>query len=100
VREAKVPDIAKQFPSIEDELREELYDNFQSTGHKIGGYAYFTQEDPRLYKDQFKDYILLLQIDSIDEIMWGDCGVANFFIHPDDLARKDFSKVMYNWDCS
>lgn len=33
------------------------------------------------------------------DIMWGDCGVANFFIHPDDLKNKDFSKVLYNWDC-
>ena len=100
VREAGMFDFAKRFPAMEDELQEEVYDNFRSTGHKIGGYAYFTQEDPRLYNSPFKDYILLLQIDSLDEIMWGDCGVANFFIHPDDLARKDFSKVVYNWDCS
>ncbi len=48
----------------------------------------------------FKDYILLLQIVTDDNIMRGDCGVANFFIHPQDLAKKDFSKVMYNWNCS
>ncbi|MDN5490601.1 MAG: DUF1963 domain-containing protein, partial [Acinetobacter sp.] len=33
------------------------------------------------------------------EIMWGDSGVGNFFIHPDDLEKRDFSKVVYNWDC-
>jgi uncharacterized protein YwqG len=31
--------------------------------------------------------------------MWGDMGVGNFFIHPDDLAKKDFSKIFYTWDC-
>ena len=34
-----------------------------------------------------------------DEIIWGDCGVANFFINQKDLENCDFSKVLYNWDC-
>ncbi|MDE5859478.1 MAG: DUF1963 domain-containing protein, partial [Oscillospiraceae bacterium] len=33
-------------------------------------------------------------------IMWGDMGVANFFISENDLKNLDFSKVAYNWDCS
>lgn len=92
--------IAKKYPSISDKLEETAYEDFSSNGHKIGGYAYFTQSDPRGYNDQFKNYILLFQLDSDDHIMWGDVGVANFFIHPEDLAKKDFTKVMYNWDCS
>ena len=84
----------------EDDLFEEAYDTFSADGHKIGGYATFAQEDPRIGNPPFDKYILLLQIDTDDEIMWGDAGVANFFIHPDDLAKKDFSKVMYSWDCS
>ncbi len=88
---------AFKYPSIAKELDDYVWDNFESNGHKMGGYAYFTQDDPR--HNQNEDYILLLQIDSDKHIMWGDVGVANFFIHPDDLARKDFSKVMYNWDC-
>jgi len=91
--------ITNKYPDIADELEESAFDDFSINGHKIGGYAYFTQNDPRGYKDQFKGYILLFQLDSDDHIMWGDVGVANFFIHPDDLAKKDFSKVMYNWDC-
>ncbi|WP_438870473.1 DUF1963 domain-containing protein, partial [Pseudomonas sp. L1(2025)] len=69
--------------------------------HKIGGYASFTQEDPRSYSHQ-NHTILLLQIDSDDDIdsMWGDVGIANFFIRPEDLKKKDFSNVLYNWDCS
>ena len=92
--------VAGQYPSIKDDLEDALYENFRTSGHKIGGYAYFTQSDPRGYDERFKDHILLFQLDSDDHIMWGDVGVANFFIHPDDLAKKDFTKVMYNWDCS
>lgn len=68
-------------------------------GHKIGGYAYFTQWDPRS-KESYSDYILLLQIDSQgDHILWGDVGVGNFFIREADLIRQDFSTVLYTWDC-
>lgn len=67
-------------------------------GHQLGGYPTFTQADPR---DEDSDLILLFQLDSETEkgIMWGDVGIANFFISPDDLRKKDFSRVLYNWDC-
>jgi uncharacterized protein YwqG len=81
-------------------LEDELGDLYPESGHKIGGYAFFTQYDPR-DTEAFKDYVLLLQVDSqLDDICWGDVGVGNFFIHPDDLKRKDFSRVLYNWDCT
>lgn len=61
----------------------------------------FTQTDPREYNKSLQKHILLFQIETDDDndIMWGDCGVANFFIHPDDLKNQDFSKLLYNWDC-
>ncbi|MBO7381562.1 MAG: DUF1963 domain-containing protein, partial [Neisseriaceae bacterium] len=40
------------------------------------------------------------QIDSKNGIMWGDAGVGNFFITADDLKKRDFSRVLYNWDCA
>ncbi|MFY7963953.1 MAG: YwqG family protein [Chitinophagaceae bacterium] len=91
--------INSKLPDIENELLDSVYDNCQSNGHKIGGYAYFSQEDPRLYDENFKDYVLLFQMDTDEEIMWGDSGIANFFIHKDDLVHKDFSNVLFNWDC-
>lgn len=72
-------------------------------GHWLFGYAYFTQFDPRGYEMQ--DYILLFQMDSDyakgrkTEIMWGDSGVGNFFIKPEELKNLDFSNVFYTWDC-
>lgn len=92
--------LAGEYPEYEDELNEYVYDTLSGNGHKAGGYACFTQDDPRSDEPELEDYILLLQVDSDDHIMWGDVGVANFFIHPDDLARLDFSRVMYTWDCS
>lgn len=80
----------------EDDVVDALYTYLARTGHKLGGYPYFTQEDPRRAD---APRVLLLQLDTDDEMMWGDAGVANFFIHPDDLARRDFSRVLYNWDC-
>lgn len=85
-----------------EQFDEEVYDEYTANGfgHKIGGYASFTQEDPRYdYQDHT---ILLLQIDSDDDIgsMWVGTGIANFFITPDDLKKKDFSNVLYNWDCT
>ena len=69
-------------------------------GHKIGGFPDFTQSDIR----EVGDYeILLLQIDSVgtekNEIMWGDCGIANFFIREKDLKELNFDRAIYNWDC-
>ena len=82
-----------------EKLEEELSSN--AVFHKILGYAYFTQEDPR-YNKKYENYdTLLLQLDSEgDCIMWGDMGVANFFIPKKALEEKDFSNVLYNWDCS
>ncbi|WP_155593497.1 YwqG family protein [Lysinibacillus cavernae] len=88
--------------SLEDDetLEDAFYDALASDGLKIGGYPFFTQEDPRAYGDYTDSTIMLLQIDSVgDDILWGDCGVGNFFITEEELLNKDFSKVLYNWDC-
>lgn len=85
--------------NINSKLEDLSYELFATNGHRIGGYAYFTQTDPREYMKMARDTVLLFQMDSDNEIMWGDVGVGNFFIKPQDLAAKDFSKVLYNWDC-
>jgi uncharacterized protein YwqG len=75
---------------------------FRADGHKIGGYPYFTQYDPRAYTRYSDcDFNLLFQMDTDwpENIMWGDAGVGNFFIREEDLRNCDFSHVLYNWDC-
>ena len=75
----------------------ELYRKFSGAGSKMLGYPFVTQFDPR--KDDKYD-TLLLQLDSDDtHLMWGDCGVCNFFINHGALNKLDFSDILYNWDC-
>ena len=70
--------------------------------HSIGGYPWFAQDDRRP-----NGSTLLFQMSSEfgseipeeDQIMWGDAGVANFFIDLADLRNLKFDDVLYNWDC-
>ena len=81
----------------EDEFDEELYELFPGTGSKLLGYPFFTQYDPR--KDETYD-VLLFQLDSEEGyVMWGDCGVGNFFIKEEALYNMDFTDVFFSWDC-
>lgn len=84
---------------LEESQKKEIEKLFDNEGHKIGGYAYFTQGDPREYDEKAKKDILLLQIDTDEEIMFGDSGVANFFINKEDLINRKFEKAYFTWDC-
>lgn len=91
--EDRVDHLFKMSNARYDYLAEQL----RSTGHRLGGYPFFTQVDPR---DEGTDLdFMLFQMDSDDEVMWGDSGVGNFFINSDKLRNADFSQVGYNWDC-
>lgn len=81
-------------------------------GHKIGGYPYFVQTDPREdYADELEELgdknnydFLILQtdsdfIDGKDIILWGDCGCSQFLISSENLKKLNFNDVLYNWDC-
>jgi len=83
-----------------EELEKAYWKTFSSFGHKIGGYADFTQQDPRFYENQdYTELLFQLDSDSHADILWGDNGIANFFIRKEDLKNKDFSNILYNWDC-
>lgn len=75
-----------------------LNDKLISSGSKLLGYPYFTQTDPREIDKYNKYKILLFQMDSDSEvgIMWGDVGIANFFITEDN----NFEDTLYTWDCT
>ncbi len=100
---------------VDEPLFNALMETRDINGTRMGGYPYFTQDDPRdrspagSYKDVLKNHtVLLFQSDSEnggdpknwkDDVCWGDMGVANFFITPEDLKKRDFSNVIYTWDC-
>ena len=88
----------------DDEEEEETLWNFIDTaGCKMGGYPYFVQNAPEFYENGTAD-ILLLQIDTDDGegtcvIMFGDAGNCQFMISREDLLKRDFSNVYYDWAC-
>lgn len=97
-------------------------------GSKIGGYEssaqlpeYYTyqpKEYASQYNDKWKTYVdnidmkaedtslLLFQLDSHSrgsgdyKVLWGDLGVARFYITRHDLESCYFRKVGFRWDCS
>lgn len=85
------------------------YDHWtQAESHRVGGYPYFTQDDVRGWEhsEPLSEYVLLFQLvseygdnDESVDVMWGDCGVGNFFIHPDDLANLRFERAFFTMDC-
>lgn len=94
--------LRKLLPKVfNDEIKREAYHNTaQRPPIRLGGYPNFTQEDPRAYRtaNAIGDFNLLT-VDTTEGVMWGDTGVAQFFMHEEDLRRRDFSSVRYNWDC-
>lgn len=99
VSDYRFPKVLPQIAN-NDELRQAYAEAFLAPCMRIGGYPTFTQEDPRFGGDGARlGDLTLLTVDTSDHIMWGDSGVAQFFMHEADAIARDFSKVVYNWDC-
>ena len=99
-------DVKDLYDDLEREVFDTLFKAFNGVNHAIGAYPTFTQWDPRNPDEPNAYDITLLQVesqwnnDSNDaQIMWGDSGVANFFINKEKLANLDFEDVLFNWDC-
>ena len=90
-------DFFKKWGPLNDHVWNWFYDRPSRNKHKIGGWGNFAQEDPRHYLDE--DWLLLFQMDTDvgAKIFWGDIGIGNFFIRPEDLKNLDFSNVAYDW---
>lgn len=93
-----LPEDCENFYDLDDKTTDYFYDHLPTYGCQAGGYPCFTQYDPR--ENSYQDYdVLLFQLDTVKDIMWGDSGVANFFIRKEDLQNEDFSSVLFHWDC-
>lgn len=95
-----IPLLEHQFKSEDGSTLEEFYfERFLGADHKIGGYPYFIETDPRKNSFFLKKFdTLLLQIISNDEhgIMWGDSGIIKFFINRGKLEILDFSDIYFH----
>lgn len=87
--------------NLTEEENDDYMEKLNIDGCKLGGYPNFTQSDPREDKKLRIFDTLLFQLDYEEEcdLMFGDGGIANFFINEEDLRKLDFTKVLYNWDC-
>ena len=90
-------DLAEEFEGEYD-----LYDALYADNGNIGGYADFTQNDPR-DGDIDEDYTeCLIKIDSnLDsrKVMIGDSGIAWLLMTEEDLINKNFENASFDWDC-
>ena len=91
------------FDEVPDDICEEInaYLLKEPTGHKIGGYPYFIEYDPREENDPHTFLLLQIDIDNVEEeeICWGNLGgVANFFISPEDLDNYKFDNIFFHWE--
>ena len=96
----------------EREALRRIYDQINVGGCKLGGYAYFEQEDIRRDDEDLRPWdILLFQLhdDFIDfpagefpetDLYLGGFGALNIVIRPEDLAKRDFSQVLGYWATS
>ncbi|MTB50072.1 YwqG family protein [Lewinella sp. W8] len=89
-----------EFPDqLSDEEAEEFDEYFDGSGHKIGGYGAFTQDDPRDYGEASGKSVQLLQIDTDEFITWGDMGIGHLLIDPEDLRTGHLERAVFYWDC-
>ncbi len=73
---------------------------------RIGGFPFPVQSDD-MEKDCERNrhigprdsWRLLLEIDSQSDMMWGDGGKLYWFIHQNDLDKRDFTRVWMRMQC-
>ncbi len=88
---------------------QQILEQMQGGGCKIGGYPTYCQSDPRWYGDNLSEWdTLLFQLDD-DTFTYeaGDVedfnlngGTLNFLIRLEDLKNRDFSRVLADWACT
>ncbi|MBS1955317.1 MAG: DUF1963 domain-containing protein [Cyanobacteria bacterium SZAS-4] len=86
------PQLIQNSMQFECELAFNGYDSMKS--HKGAKFE-------KMEKTAFKDWILLLQIDTNEDdgMMWGDGGRLYFWIRRDDLAKLNFENVWVVLQC-
>ncbi len=90
-------DLRVEVAALDQEDTDTIEAQFGTGGIQVGGYPYFTQDDPR---PADTDLVLLWQLDGDNaSVCIGDSGVMSFFIRADELAARDFSRVWMSWDC-
>ena len=93
-----------EFDELDEDTQEDITRKFVTVGHSLYGTPTFAQYDPRESEEYQKYDTLLLQIfthhtQNETKIQIGDEGAIQFFIPSENLKKKDFSDILYWWDC-
>jgi uncharacterized protein YwqG len=91
-----IENLIEELTEEEEEFLYDIIDNNIILNHYLGGYPYFTQEDPREDND---NEISLIQLGYCDFLCIGDSGTFQVFITEEDLINLNFNKAWCNWDC-
>ncbi|SHE50876.1 Uncharacterized protein YwqG [Seinonella peptonophila] len=95
--------IGKLFPRESDvdpinklyELEEQLA--LSNLTHQLLGSPIAQQPWYQVENPEQKTLLLQLDSDRQIEMIWGDCGTVYFFISPEDLKKRDFTKIDYEY---
>jgi uncharacterized protein YwqG len=103
------PSYDRKLVAFDDDVAEECYLEFCGTIQpdiQIGGYPSPVQSDSMELDcvNAFglgtpEQWVLLLQLFEIGDMMWGDAGALYWFIHQDDLASCRFDRVWMVTQC-
>ncbi len=86
-----------EFADEEDELTDLIFNLFTYIDTKIGGWPSFWAEDPRAEERYAPADTVLLELNSLDGIDWDAGGSCTFAISAEDLAARNFTRVLYTW---
>ncbi|QEG21489.1 YwqG family protein [Mariniblastus fucicola] len=102
-RSASYPGYERQLLTFPDDVADECYTEFCSAVQadiQVGGYPFPIQSDfmerdcvNALGVGDTDDWVLLLQLFEVGDMMWGDAGALYWFIHKDDLRGMHFDRV-------
>jgi len=104
------PSYERKLVTFADDVAEECYLEFCGAIQpdiQIGGYPSPVQSDSMELDcvNAFglgtpEEWVLLLQLFEIGDMMWGDAGALYWFIHQDDLAQNRFDRVWMVTQCA
>ena len=86
---------------IEDIFDDKIYDDLDLSIPRacLGGYADFTQTDPRYAEDNRDTCLFKLDSCLHNSIDLGDSGILTVTISPEDLKSGNVDKAVVDWDC-
>ena len=93
-------EIEEFFEENNADMYEELYKINIFPGN-LGGYADFTQTDPRPIEKNEDKIECIVKLDSNlgNGIMIGDSGIIFSFISKEDIKSRNFENAVVDWDC-